>query len=86
VSGGSIRFDLPVGYDYTTETAIFGVQDLSLAPDGREIMSELNWTGRIGVGPRSVGASTSVYYRREPGHFADAPADLGALLSVSAAF
>jgi hypothetical protein len=82
VTGGAVHFDLPVAYDYTTESPILGRQSLSLAPQGREIMSELNWSAP--VGPAWV--STSVYYRSEPGHFADAPDDMGALLSLIARF
>ena len=36
VSGGALRFALPVAYDYSTESAIYGLQDLSLTPGGRE--------------------------------------------------
>nr|WP_050750474.1 S8 family peptidase [Erythrobacter sp. NAP1] len=82
VTGGALNFDLPVAYDYATESAILGRQSLNLAPAGRELMSELNWSGWIG----SARISTSVYYRQEPGHIESAPSDIGALLSIGAAF
>jgi len=82
VSGGSIRFDLPVGYDYATESAVFGRQNLSLTPDGREVMAELNWGGPIGF----AYVAASVLYRSEPSHFVDAPEDIGALVTVHASF
>jgi hypothetical protein len=82
VTGGAIQFDLPVGYDYATESAIFGRQSLSLAPEGREIMSELNWSAHLPFGR----VSTSVFYRSEPGHFQNAPDDIGALITLGSSF
>lgn len=82
VSGGALNFDLPIAYDYATESAIFGRQRLSLAPEGREIMGEFNWTGSLGI----AAASASVFYRSEPGHFAGVRDDIGALISLGASF
>jgi hypothetical protein len=82
VSGGAVNFDLPVGYDYATESVQLGRQSLSLSPQGQELMGELNWGGQLGFGY----ASASVFYRREPGHFTSAPNDIGALISLNAAF
>ena len=82
VSGGSLGFDLPVGYDYATETAIIGNRELSLTPGGRETIGELNWSGSIDA----VRASAGVFYRHEPGHIAGAAADIGALIRLDAAF
>lgn len=82
VSGGALQFDLPVDYDYATESAIAGRQSLSLTPSGREIIGELGWRGTLPIGT----VSTSVYYRNQPGHFRDAPSDVGALISLSSYF
>jgi hypothetical protein len=82
VSGGAIAFDLPVGFDYATETPIFGRQSLSLSPEGREIMSELAWGAPLFGGY----ARASAFHRREPGHFSSAPDDVGGLVSFTAAF
>jgi len=82
VTAGAIQFDLPVGYDYATESAIFGRQSLSLAPEGREIMSEFNWSAQLPFGR----VSTSVFYRSEPGHFQNAPDDIGALITLGSSF
>jgi hypothetical protein len=82
VSGGALQFDLPVAYDYATESAILGRQSLSLTPSGRELIGELGWRGSLPVGT----LSTSVFYRREPGHFSNAPSDVGALISLSSYF
>jgi hypothetical protein len=82
VSGGALLLDLPVAYDYASESAIFGRQSLSLTPQGREIMSELNWSVPIPAGQ----VSTSVFYRSDPGHFDNAPNDFGALVTLGASF
>ena len=58
--------NLPIAYDYATESAIFGTRILSLTPEGREIVGELAWTGQLWGGA----AGASLFYRREPGHFA----------------
>lgn len=82
VSSGAIQFDLPVDYDYATESAILGRQSLSLTPSGREVIGELGWRGALPFGV----VSTSVYYRNQPGHFSDAPSDVGAIISLSSYF
>lgn len=73
VSGGGIGFTLPVSYDYTTLSAGFGTRFVSLAPSGREIDAELAWNGEIWGG----GASASLFYRTDPGHYASLPDDRG---------
>ncbi|UAB79826.1 S8 family serine peptidase [Erythrobacter sp. SCSIO 43205] len=82
VSGGALQLDLPVDYDYATESAISGRQALSLTPSGRELIGELGWQG---VSPLGT-VSTSVFYRSQPGHFSGAPSDVGALVSLSSYF
>ncbi|MFU7529518.1 S8 family peptidase [Qipengyuania sp. ASV99] len=82
VSGGALHFDLPVAYDYASESAILGRQSLSLTPSGREIMGEMNWTAQLPFGL----VSTSVFYRSEPGHFSSAPDDVGALITLRSSF
>ncbi len=82
VSGGGINFDLPVAYDYATESPIFGRQTLSLSPAGREVMGELNWSAQMPFGY----VSTSVFYRSEPGHFQNAQDDIGALITLNSRF
>ena len=82
VTGGGLNLNLPVAYDYATETPVNSLRQLSLAPDGRELMGELAWRGPFlwGYG------SASVFYRHEPGHYASSPNDLGALVSFNASF
>ncbi|WP_369410140.1 S8 family peptidase [Erythrobacter crassostreae] len=82
VSGGGLNLDLPVAYDYATETPIIGRQKLSLSPEGRELMGEMTWGAPLFVGY----ARASVFYRSEPGHFSSAPDDVGALVSFNASF
>lgn len=82
ISGGAIHFDLPTAYDYATESAIFSRQSLNLSPQGREVLSELSWGAALPVGT----LSTSLYYRSEPGHFADAPDDVGAVIRFGTRF
>ncbi|MEM6585870.1 MAG: S8 family serine peptidase, partial [Pseudomonadota bacterium] len=82
VSGGELAFDLPVAFDYATETPILGRQSLSLSPEGREIMSEIAWAAPLFGGY----ARASAFHRRQPGHFSNAPDDLGGLVSFNASF
>jgi len=82
VSGGGLNFELPTAYDYATESAVFGTQVLSLSPEGRELMSELAWNSPLGIGWGGL----SAFHRRQPGHFVDAPDDIGAIISFGASF
>jgi hypothetical protein len=82
VSGGGLDLNLPVSYDYATETAQFGIQRLTLTPEGRELMAELSWRGPFAFGT----AGASVFYRREPGHYAAIPDDAGAIITWTAGF
>ncbi|MEP0392728.1 MAG: S8 family peptidase [Erythrobacter sp.] len=82
VDGGALLIELPVDYDYATQNAITGRQSLALTPTGRELIGELGWHAALPIGM----VSTSVYYRNQPGHFRDAPRDVGALISLSSIF
>lgn len=73
VESGGLNLSLPVAYSYDTRSATFGVVPLSLAPDGRELMGEIAWHGPLWGG----GASASIYFRREPGHYETMPDDKG---------
>ena len=86
VSSGGLNLDLPVAYDYTTESPIFGAQRINLAPEGREVMGELMWRSPMWLGPFSGQAGASLFYRHNPGHFAAQPADTGAVVTFSADF
>jgi len=82
VAGGGLNLNLPVSYDYDTLTAGYRVLPLSLSPAGRELMGELAWHGRLWGG----GASAGLFYRRDPGHYADMPDDAGLAVRWSGGF
>ena len=82
VSGGALSLNLPVDYDYTSESAVFGIQRLSLSPEGREVMAELAWSGGLWGG----NAGASLFWRREPGHVAAARDDAGLAVSWGVGF
>jgi len=82
VTRGGIDLMLPVSYDYASESAGFGTRRLSLAPSGRETVSELAWRGPLAKG----WASASLYYRTDPGHYAQAPDDAGVAVTWSRGF
>ncbi len=82
VQRGGFNLDLPVAYDYDTLRASNGISLLNLAPRGRELTGELAWRGPLWSGR----GSASLFYRKNPGHFADAPADKGAAVSWKTAF
>jgi len=82
VESGGVSLRLPVAYDYATGTATFADRSLSLAPHGRELMGELAWRGRLANGDLAA----SLFYRKDPGHFATLPDDKGVALRWSTGF
>lgn len=82
VEGGALRFVLPVDYDYATTSARFGVVPLSLVPRGRELMGEMAWQTPLAAG----WLSASLFWRKDPGHYAAVPDDRGAALRWSTGF
>jgi subtilisin family serine protease len=82
VTSGGLNFDLASAYDYDTLTATHSRQRLSLVPHGREIVSELAWRGHLWGGA----GSASLFYRKNPGHYAALPDDKGVALSWSSRF
>ncbi len=82
VESGGLKLYLPVAYSYDTLAATYGIRPLSLAPEGREIMGELAWRGPLWGG----NASTSLFYRRDPGHYANLTDDRGIALRWSKRF
>jgi len=73
VSRGGLSLNVPVAYDYATLATSFGVRRFSLAPKGREIASEIAWMLPIQGGY----VSSNLFWRQEPGHFENAPDDVG---------
>lgn len=82
VERGGLNLNLPVDYSYSTLRPIYGQRLLSLAPGGREIVAELGWRGILWGGSTAA----SVYYRRDPGHYARLADDRGAAVSWNRAF
>lgn len=82
VEGGGITLLLPVTWDYSTLSGTSASQRLNLAPSGREIDAELAWQGALWRGQ----AAASLFWRRDPGHVANAPDDKGVALRWSADF
>lgn len=82
VGAGALNLNLPMAFSYETLTPQYAVQSLQLGPEGRELTGELAWIGQIWGGT----AAASLFVRREPGHYADAPKDLGAALRWSRRF
>jgi Subtilase family len=82
VMKGGVNLNLPTSYDYTTLSAGFENQFVSLTPIGREQNVEFSYAtpflgGRFG---------TNIYWRQQPGNVADAPDDIGLALRFSKAF
>jgi len=82
VNGGGLSLNLPVAYDYATLLPTYGRRFVSLAPTGREIDGEIAWNGPLWGG----NASASLFYRKNPGHYAAAPDDAGAAVRWGLSF
>ncbi len=82
VQSGGFNLLLPIDYSYDTLSATQAVRRLSLSPSGREITSELAWRGPLWNGS----ASASLFYRRQPGHYASLPDDQGVAVSWTQGF
>jgi subtilisin family serine protease len=82
VESGGLSLNLPVDYSYATLSPTYGQRLLSLAPRGRELDAELVWRGRLWNGS----AMASLFYRKDPGHYANLPDDGGAAISWTRQF
>jgi hypothetical protein len=82
VESGGLNLNLPVDYSYATLSPTYGIQTLSLAPQGRELDAELAWNGRLFMGQ----AAASLFVRKDPGHYASLPLDKGVALRWSTGF
>ena len=82
VDHGGLRMRLPTAWDYATLSATSTVQQVNLAPSGREIDAELGWSGRFGRG--SAGAT--LFWRRDPGHLRAGSDDRGVAARWSLSF
>ncbi|MEZ5710183.1 MAG: S8 family peptidase [Blastomonas sp.] len=82
VSHGALSLSLPTGYDYASETARFTMERFSLAPSGRELAAEIVYARSLLGGELQANG----WYRREPGHVAAMPADMGAAIRFRLGF
>ena len=82
VESGALNLTLPVGYSYETLLADYGTRSIALTPRGRELIGELAWRGPLLAGH----GAASLFYRRDPGHYAALPADAGVALRWSKEF
>lgn len=82
VERGGLNLELPVAYSYETLSPVYGIRSLSLAPQGRELTGEIAWRGPLFTGD----AAASLFYRKDPGHYAALPDDKGVALSWSRGF
>lgn len=76
VASGGIGLNLPVDYDYATGAVSYADRRLNLAPSGREVDVEASY-GWLLFGGRF---ETNLYWRRDPGHIAAFPDDMGGAL------
>ena len=77
VERGGLNFNLPVDYSYDTLQPTFALVPLSLVPRGREMDAELIWRSQLLTGSAMV----SLFYRRDPGHYAELRDDKGMAVS-----
>ncbi|WP_338465926.1 S8 family peptidase [Novosphingobium sp. ZN18A2] len=73
VERGGLNLDLPQSWSYATGTAGYGIERLSLSPTGREMTGELAWRTDLWDGA----LATSLFYRKDPGHYVSLPDDKG---------
>src|SRR6185437_7289167 len=84
VDHGGFGMLLPTSYDYFTQTATDSFQTMSLTPSGREVDGEVSYGKDLLGGNAWLGGN--VFYRRDPGHIANSPNDLGAAIRFSLGF
>ena len=83
IATGGFATMLPTAYNYTTGEATNSLERFSLSPSGREMDAELSY-GRPVIGSGWVGGN--LFMRRQPGHVANAPDDVGAAFRFSLGF
>ena len=84
VRAGGYSLNLPVTYDYATLTPGYALRTFSLAPTGRELDVEAVYALPVLRGAGSL--SGNAFFRRQPGHIAAAPNDLGVAVRLSLGF
>lgn len=81
VANGGFNLFLPTSYDYLTGIATSSWQHYSMSPSGREIDTELSYSTGLLDGNAWLGGN--LFLRKDPGHIANADADIGAAIRFS---
>jgi hypothetical protein len=84
VTSGGFNIFLPTSYDYLTGTATNSWERFSMSPSGREVDTELSYSTSVLNGNAWLGGN--LFLRKDPGHIANADADLGAAVRFSLGF
>lgn len=82
VEGGALDLRLPASWDYESHSARYATHSVPLSPEGRELVGEVAWRGRLFHG----NAAASLFYRRDPGHYAAMRDDAGVALRWATGF
>jgi len=84
VEHGGFAMMLPTSYDYATAKATDSLTRMSLSPSGRELDAEFSYGSTLLDGNAWLGGN--LFYRRQPGHIANSPDDMGAAIRFSLGF
>jgi len=84
VTGGGLDLLLPTAWSFDTMSPTLQQTRFGLSPSGREIDAELGYGRRLQGGKAWLG--TNLFARRQPGHVAGAPADVGGAVRYSLGF
>jgi hypothetical protein len=84
IEHGGFAMMLPTAYDYAAQAATDSLSRMSLTPSGRETDAELSYGSSLFGGNAWLGAN--LFYRRQPGHIANAADDAGAAIRFSLGF
>jgi hypothetical protein len=84
IEHGGFAMMLPTSYDYSTGLATDSFTTMSLRPSGREVDGELSYGKTMLDGNAWLGGN--LFYRRDPGHIANSPNDVGAAIRFSLGF
>lgn len=76
VESGDLGVLLASDYDYASGVIAHSLQRINLTPEGREIAAE----ARYGISLAGGWMDANLFWRRDPGHFAELPDDMGAAL------
>ncbi len=82
VEGGNVALNVPVGYDYASQATTWARRVTTLSPSGREIAVEAAWSLNLSLGR----IDTNIFWRRDPGHIASLPDDIGTALRLTKRF